>query len=87
MVQGLGIAWQVAEAALQKAAQRKAMAKAVAKCAAGPQQDSDNSKRSRQQTTPVKFATPTTKTPDAKHFKGKAITTPKKLFEGAYVAT
>ena len=85
MGQGLGFPWQVAEAALKKAAQRKAMAKAVAKCVASGAipQDAENSKRTRQQTTPIKFAMPGSKTPDPKHQKGQPITTPKKLFEGA----
>ena len=73
---------------MQKAAQRKAMAKAVAKCVAagsmpGQQDTTDKSKRTRQQTTPIKFSTPGSKTPDPKQLKKEPTATPKKLFEGA----
>ena len=63
------------------------MAKAVAKVVtSGPtEEDQETSKRSRQATTPMKFATPGSKTPDPKHFKlGDPASTPKKLF-GAWL--
>ena len=77
------------ETALKKAAQRKAMAKAVAKVGAAepPPEDAETGKRTRQQTTPMKFATPGSKTPDPKHLKpGTPMTTPQKQLFGAQLA-
>ena len=49
----------------------------------GQQDTTDKSKRTRQQTTPIKLATPGSKTPDPKQLKKEPTATPKKLFEGA----